>query len=197
MLNLDDLSRLKGYRFPRTVIGYAVWAYYRFTLSLRDVEDLLAERGVFVSYETIRMWVAKFGTPLAAKIRRDRPCPSDKWHLDEVVLKINGTKHWLWRVIDANGNVLDILLQSRRDTAAAKTVHAQTIQEMGSAAGDGDRQARILCGGQGDTLTRRRASPTQGDQQRGGSIASAYPPTREDHGPVQVVATGPEVSVGP
>ena len=90
MLNLDDLSRLKGYRFPRTVIGYAVWAYHRFALSLRDVEDLLAERGVVVSYEAIRVWVARFGTQIAAKIRRDRPGPADKWHLDEVVLKING-----------------------------------------------------------------------------------------------------------
>ena len=104
MLNLDDLSRLKGYRFPRTVIGYAVWAYHRFALSLRDVEDLLAERGVVVSYETIRVWVAKFGTQIAAKIRRNRPRPADKGHLDEVVLKINGTKQWLWRAIDANGS---------------------------------------------------------------------------------------------
>ncbi|PZX10591.1 putative transposase [Palleronia aestuarii] len=119
MLNLDDLSRLKGHRFPRTVIGYAVWAYHRFALSLRDVEDLLAERGVVVSYETIRVWIAKFGTQFAAKIRRDRPGPADKWHLDEVVLKINGVRHWLWRAIDANGDVLDILVQSRRDARAA------------------------------------------------------------------------------
>ncbi len=119
MLNLDDLTRLKGYRFPRTVIGYAVWAYHRFALSLRDVDDLLAERGVVVSYETIRACVAKFGSQIAAKFRRDRPVPADKWHLDEVVLKINGTKHWLWRAIDASGDVLDILVQSRRDTAAA------------------------------------------------------------------------------
>jgi len=131
MLNLDDLYRLKGYRFPRTVIGYAVWAYHRFALSLRDVEDLLAERGVVVSHETIRMWVAKFGTQLAAKIRRDRPRPADKWHLDEVVLKINGIKHWLWRAIDANGDVLDILVQSRRDTAAAKLFMRKLFKTWG------------------------------------------------------------------
>ena len=131
MLNLDDLCRLKGYRFPRTVIGYAVWAYHRFALSLRDVEDLLAERGVVVSHETIRMWVAKFVTQLAAKIRRDRPRPADKWHLDEVVLKINGIKHWLWRAIDANGDVLDILVQSRRDTAAAKLFMRKLFKTWG------------------------------------------------------------------
>ena len=131
MLNLADLSRLKGHRFPRMVIGYAVWAYHRFALSLRDVEDLLAERGVIVSYETIRSWVAKFGSQIAAKIRRDRPGPADKWHLDEVVLKINGVKNWLWRAIDANGDVLDILVQSRRDTAAAERFMRKLFKRWG------------------------------------------------------------------
>lgn len=88
MLNLSDLTRLKGFRFPRSVIGYAVWAYHRFSLSLRDVEDLLAAREITVSYETIRGWVARFGVQLAAKVRRDRPSPADKWHLDEVVIPI-------------------------------------------------------------------------------------------------------------
>lgn len=119
MLNLSDLSRLKGFRFPRSVIGYAVWAYYRFALSLRDVEDLLAARGITVSYETIRDWVARFGVQFAAMVRRDRPRPADKWHLDEVVVRIKGRKHWLWRAVDANGDVLDILVQSRRNKEAA------------------------------------------------------------------------------
>ncbi len=131
MLNLDDLSRLKGHRFPRTVIGYAVWACHHFALSLRDVEDLLAERGVIVSHETIRTWVAKFGAQFAAKIRGDRPGPADRWHLDEVVLKINGARHWLWRAIDANGDVLDILLQSRRDTAAARRFMRKLLKRWG------------------------------------------------------------------
>ncbi len=131
MLNLDDLTCLKGHRFPRTVIGYAVWAYHRFALSLRDVEDLLAERGVIVSHETIRVWVARFGTHIAAKIRRDRPGPADRWHLDEVVLKINGVKHWLWRAIDANGDVLDILVQSRRNTAAARRFMRKLFKRWG------------------------------------------------------------------
>jgi putative transposase len=119
MLNLSDLSRLKGFRFPRSVIGYAVWAYHRFALSLRDVEDLLASRGILVSYETIRNWVSRFGAQFAAKVRRDRPRPGDKRHIDEVVIVINGKKQWLWRAVDTNGDVLDILVQSRRNTTAA------------------------------------------------------------------------------
>jgi putative transposase len=117
MLNTEDLSRIKGFRFPRSVIGYAVWAYHRFALSLRDVEDLLAERGVTVSYETIRHWVNRFGHQFAARIRRDRPAPADKWHLDEVVIRIKGRLYWLWRAVDAD--VLDILVQSRRNKTAA------------------------------------------------------------------------------
>lgn len=114
-----NLARIKGFRFPRSVIGYAVWAYHRFALSFRDVEDLLAERGITVSYETIRDWVGRFGHQFAAKIRRDRPAPADKWHLDEVVVRIKGPIHWLWRAVDANGDVLDILVQSSRDKAVA------------------------------------------------------------------------------
>ena len=120
MLTSVDVDRLKGFRFPRNVIGYAVWAYHRFNLSLRDVEDLLAERGIIVSYETIRSWVNRFGPQFAAKIRRTRPSPADKWHLDEMGIRINGKPHWLWRAVDANGDVLDILVQSRRNKAAAK-----------------------------------------------------------------------------
>lgn len=108
-----------GHRFPPEIIAYAVWAYHRFPMSLRDVEDLLAARGVVVSYETIRAWVAKFGLQYAKAIRRDRPEVADKWHLDEVVLPINGKKYWLWRAVDSKGDVLDILVQSRRNKRAA------------------------------------------------------------------------------
>lgn len=97
MLNLEDPPRIKGFRFPRSVIAYAVWAYHRFALSLRYVEDLLAERGVTVSYETIRDWVDRFGHQFSTWIRRERPAPADKWHLDEVVIRINGRTQWLWR----------------------------------------------------------------------------------------------------
>lgn len=131
MLNLLDLSRLDGFRFPRTVIGYAVWAYHRFALSLRDVEDLLASRGIIVSYETIRDWVARFGVQFAKNIRRDRPCPADKWHLDEVVITIKGRKNWLWRTVDFNADVLDILVQSRRNKSAAKRFFRKLFKTWG------------------------------------------------------------------
>ena len=97
MISQISAPRLKGHRFPRSIISYAVWAYYRFSLSLRDVEDLLAERGIVVSYEAIRAWVGKFGPQIAKRVRATRPRPTDKWHLDEVVIMINAVQHWLWR----------------------------------------------------------------------------------------------------
>jgi putative transposase len=100
-------------------------------LSLRDVEDLLAEQGIIVSYETIRKWVSKFGGQYANAIRRDRPTPSDKWHLDEVVLPIRGKKYWLWRAIDSNGDVLDILVQSRRNKRAADKFFRKLFKQFG------------------------------------------------------------------
>ena len=131
MKNPNNLPALKGHRFPRSVISYAVWAYFRFNMSLRDVEDLLADRGITVSYETIRSWVAKFGHQYARAIRRDRPRPNNKWHLDEVVISIKGEKHWLWRAVDANGDVLDILVQSRRNTKAAKRFLRKLVKRFG------------------------------------------------------------------
>jgi len=113
-------ARLKGHRFPRSVIGYAVWLYHRFALSLRDIEDLLAERGITVSHETIRVWCRRFGPQIAAAIRRNRPNPADKWHMDEMLITLGGRKHWLWRAVDARGDTLDILVQSRRNARAAR-----------------------------------------------------------------------------
>lgn len=129
----DALSahRLKGHRFPREIIAYAVRVYLRFNLSLRDVEELLAERGVTVSYETIRTWVARFGVQFAAMIRRERPRPSDRSYLDEVVIRIGGRTHWLWRALDADGEVLDILVQPRCDAAAAKRFLRKLIRRWG------------------------------------------------------------------
>ncbi len=109
----------KGFRFPQEIIAHAVWLYFRFSLSFRDVEDLLAERGVVVTYETIRQWTRKFGQTYANQLRRRRTRPGDKWFLDEVFLKINGKTQYLWRAVDQHGNVLDILIQSRRNKAAA------------------------------------------------------------------------------
>ena len=115
-----DCGEVQG--LPIEVIGHAVWLYHRFALSLRDVEELMLAlaRGVVVTHETIRSWCAKFGPDYAAQLRRRRPRPGDKWHLDDVFVKINGTTHYLWRAVDQHGNVLDILVQSRRNAVAVK-----------------------------------------------------------------------------
>lgn len=126
-----EMPRLKGYRFPREVVAYAVWAYHRFALSTADVEDLLAERGVIVSREAVRKWVNRFGPHFARCIKRDRPAAADKWHLDEVVVPINGVKMWLWRAVDGSGDVLDILVQPRRNAKAAKRFLRQLITRFG------------------------------------------------------------------
>src|SRR3954468_6627346 len=112
-------SPYAGYRFPPEVISQAVWLYFRFPLSLRMVEEMLAARGIIVSHETVRQWALKFGQAFANRIRRRLPCAADKWHLDEVVLKIAGKRHWLWRAVEQTGVVLDVLVQRRRDKQAA------------------------------------------------------------------------------
>ncbi|WP_354544660.1 IS6 family transposase [Roseovarius sp. MBR-78] len=127
----SSMPRLKGFRFPREIVAYAVWAYNRFALSTADVEDLLAERGVFVSREAIRLWVNRFGAHFAACLRRDRPQPNDKWHMDEVVIQMGGVKHWLWRAVDGNGDTLDILVQTRRNAKAAKRFLTRLIAQFG------------------------------------------------------------------
>jgi len=109
-----------GYRFPPEIIAHAVWRYFRFALRYRDVEELLAERGVVLTDETVRQWCRKFGQVSANQLRRRRPRPGDTWHLDEVCSAINGVQHFLWRAVDQDGNVLDILVQRRRNKAAAK-----------------------------------------------------------------------------
>ena len=108
-----------GCRFPPEIIQQAIWLYLRFTLSLRDVEDLLAERAIGVSYETVRRWVNHFGPLIAADLRKRRPKPHTTWHLDEVYLKIDGRMLYLWRAVDAEGEVLDVLVQSKRNKHAA------------------------------------------------------------------------------
>jgi putative transposase len=109
----------RRHRFPPVVIQHAVWLYLRFTLSYRDVEELLADRGLDISYETVRYWVLKFGPVIARRLRRCRPRPSNRWHLDEMVVRIAGKRMYLWRAVDHEGEVLDMLVQQRRDTRAA------------------------------------------------------------------------------
>jgi putative transposase len=120
-----------GYRFPAEIIQHAVWIYLRFTLSFRDVEELLAERGIDVSYETVRRWVTAFGPRYARRLRATRPMPNSTWHLDEMFVSIGGRKMYLWRAVDAEGEVLDILVQSKRDKRAAKRLMRKLLRKNG------------------------------------------------------------------
>ncbi|WP_180575555.1 IS6 family transposase [Agrobacterium vitis] len=128
----DPLYR--RHRFPAEVIAHAVWLYFRFPLSLRMVEDLLAVRGIIVSHQTVRLWAEKFGRHFANDIRkRSAGRLGDKWHFDEVVITIGGRKHWLWRAVDQDGFVLDVLVQSRRNAKAAKRLMRKLLKAQGRA----------------------------------------------------------------
>ena len=145
----------RRHRFPAEIIQHAIWLYLRFTLSYRDVEELLAERGLDVSYETVRRWVLKFGPSIARK-RQGRPRPSARWHLDEMVVRIAGKRMYLWRAVDHEGEVLDMLVQRRRDTKAALRLMRKLLKKQGFAPkllitdklgsyGSAVRQLRLTC----------------------------------------------------
>ncbi|MBO1908025.1 IS6 family transposase [Microvirga sp. 3-52] len=123
----------KRHRFPPQIIAHAVWLYFRFPLSLRLVEEMLLERGIVVSYETIRRWGKKFGPGYARHLQRKPPRPTEIWHLDEVLITFAGKKHWLWRAVDQDGYVLDEIVQTRRDTKAAKRLLTQLMKKQGMA----------------------------------------------------------------
>ena len=121
----------KRHRFPPAIITSSIWLYARFTLSLRDVEEVFAERGLDVSYETVRRWVLKFGSTIAANLRRARPKPSDHWHLDEMAVFIRGQQHWLWRAVNNEGEVLDFVVQRRRDAKVAAKLMKKLLKRYG------------------------------------------------------------------
>lgn len=126
------VQRYKRHRFPAEIIAHAVWLYHRFPLSLRHVEDLLAERGIDVSFQTVSEWASKFGRKFAHHLqRRSRGSFADKWHFDEMVVSIKGNKYWLWRAVDADGYVLDALLQSRRNKKAALRLMRKLLKGQG------------------------------------------------------------------
>src|SRR5947208_14146920 len=146
----------RRHRFPPVIIQHAVWLYVRFTLSYRDVEELLAERGLDVSYETVRSWVLKFGPIIARRLRGGRPRPSNRWHLDEMVVRIAGKHMYLWRAVDHEGEVLDMLVQSRRDSRAALRLMRKLLRKQGfvpkllvtdklRSYGSAFRQLRLTC----------------------------------------------------
>lgn len=124
-------SLYRGHRFPGEIIAQCIWLYFRFGVSFRDVEEMMAVRGVEVSYETVRRWCDKFGKEFAAGLRRRRARTGDKWHLDEVFLKINGAIHYLWRAVDQDGIVLDILVQPKRDRFAAMRFFRKLLRSTG------------------------------------------------------------------
>jgi putative transposase len=121
----------RGYRFPPEIISHAVWLYHRFCLSFRDVEDLLAQRGVTVSYEAIRQWCQTFGLDYARKLRRRRGQMGHTWYLDELFVTIRGRRHYLWRAVDQDGNILDLLVQSRRNRRAAVRFFRKLLKKQG------------------------------------------------------------------
>ena len=129
-MTLPSSRSYAGYRFPAKIISHAVWLYFRFPLSLRHVDEILAARGIVVSHETVRQWALKFGQAFANQIRRRLPRGGDKWHLDEVVVKIAGVKHWLWRAVDQDGFVLDVLVQSRRNKTAAERLLRKLLKKQ-------------------------------------------------------------------
>ena len=124
-------SSYRRHRFPAAVIQQAVWLYFRFPLSLRDVEDMLSQRGIDVSYETVRRWSSKFGLAYARKLRRSHPRADTRWHLDEVFVSINGKNIYLWRAVDCEGEVLDVLVQSRRNKRAALKLMRKLLKSQG------------------------------------------------------------------
>src|ERR1700741_4281463 len=146
----------RRHRFPPVVIQHAVWLYLRFTLSYRDVEELLAERGLHISYESVRSWVLKFGPVIARRLRGCRPRPSDRWHLDEMVVRIEGKRLYLWRAVDHEGEDLDMLGQRRRDMRATPRLMHKLLKKQGFAPkllvtdklrsyGSAFRQLKLIC----------------------------------------------------
>ncbi len=124
------MNTYKRHRFPPDIISYAVWLYHRFNLSHRDIEDLLAERGIIVSYESIRLWCIKFGSEYARRLKQRHQGYGDTFYIDEVFVKINGKQHYLWRAVDQDGEVVDVYLQAKRDGAAAKRFFRRLIKSQ-------------------------------------------------------------------
>ncbi len=189
-----NMPRLKGFRYPREVIAYAVWAYHRLALSTADVEDLLAARGVIVSRETVRLWVNRFGPHFADCIRRDRPRPNDKWHMDEVVISICGKKHWLWRNRRQRRRTRHSC-SNTPECQSGKALFPKISCPVWRTQGHHHGQIAQLHQTDQDTGPGCRPPRPQRLKQRDRSVAPADPQTRENNGPVQIPPPGSEVSI--
>ena len=198
----------RRHRFPAEIIQRAVWLCFRFPLSYRDVEDLLAERGVDVSYETIRRWSLKFGQAYARKLRQSRPRPDDRWHLDEVFSSINGKRMYLWRAVDSEGEVLDILVQSRRNKKAALKLMRKLLKKQGyapnkvvtdklpsygAALRDLNMTGKHVTGGRSTTIG-RRIRTCRFDNENAGCRASSHQDRRKGFSPPTPPSTTPSMS---
>jgi putative transposase len=158
-----------------------VWLYHCFPLSLREVEEMMLQRGIVVSRETIRQWCQKFGQTYANGLRRRRHRPRDKWHLDEVFIKIRGKTRYLWRAVDQDGNVLDILITSRRDTKAATRFFRKLLTEQYVPRALITDKTGQLPGGATHRVGLGRASPVEVPQQPSGELPPTHTPTRTGH----------------
>ena len=195
-MSASDL-RYAGYRFPPEIIGHAVWLYHRFCLSFPDAEDLLAQRGITVSYETIRQWCRTFGPAYARTLRRRRGRLGDTWYLDESFVKIQGRRRYLWRAVDQDGDVIDILVQSRRDRRAANPFLSETVESpRPRAAQTGHRQTAQLFRGAPHRDARRRTQHATVREQPSGGVASTDATTRGPDATVQVCGTRATLLVG-
>ena len=187
-----------GYRFPPEIIQHAIWLYLRFTLSFRDVEDLLAERGIMVSYETVRRWVNHFGPMIAADLRERRPKPHTTWHLDEVYLKIDGRLVYLWRAVDAEGEVLDVLVQAKRNKRAALKLMRKLLKKYGFLPETlGHRRFAILPCRRARTWDRPSALHRPMAKQPGREFASTDPATRTQDARFQERRVSAKISLNP
>ena len=187
----------RGYRFPSEIISHAVWLYYRFGLSFRDVEDLLAERGITVTYEAIRLWCRTFGLNYARRLRRRRGRQGDTWYLDELFVKIQGQQQYLWRAVDEDGDVLDILVQSRAQSAGGHTVLPEAVETPRPRASPADHRqtAQLLGGAPYRDAVRDPQYPAVRKQSRG-SLASINPPAGAADAQVQVGRPSATVRLG-
>ena len=167
----DPLYR--RHRFPPEIISHAVWLYFRFPLSLRMVEEMLAARGICVTYETVRQWAMKFGKGFSNQIRQRSPARGDKWHLDEVVISIAGEPYWLWRAVDQNGFVLDVLIQRRRDSHAARRLMAKLLRAAVAPPRVMITATQILWSRAGQDGSSHRSLPAQGFEQSRGELSPA------------------------
>jgi putative transposase len=183
----DRAASYHGYRFPPEIISHAVWLYHRFCVSFRDTEDLLAQRAITVSYEAIRQWCRTFGPAYARRLRRRKGRLGDTWHLDELFVNIQGRQQYLWRAIDQDGDVIDILVQPRRDRRAAECFFRKLLKGQG-------RVPRRLITDKLRSYSAARSivmpsvvhSTQQYENNRARSLSSADPPTRATDAEVQI-----------